>query len=68
MSFTRVMIDMGNSTNLTAEEAATSLAKFTNITGLSNSQVGRLGATVVDLGNNMATTERDIVEMGLRHH
>lgn len=66
MSFTRVMIDMGNSTNLTAEEAATSLAKFTNITGLSNSQVGRLGATVVDLGNNMATTERDIVEMGLR--
>ena len=28
------MIDMGNSTNLSAEDAATSIAKFANITGL----------------------------------
>lgn len=34
LGFTRVMIDMGNSTNLSAEDAATSIAKFANITGL----------------------------------
>ena len=32
LSFTRVMIDLGNSTNLSAEEAASSLAKFANVT------------------------------------
>ena len=30
LGFTRVMIDMGNSTNLSAEDAATSIAKFAN--------------------------------------
>ena len=35
LSFTRVMIDLGNSTNLSAEEAASSLAKFANVTKMS---------------------------------
>lgn len=63
LDFTRVMIDLGYSTNLTATEAATALARVANITGTAAEDYGRLGATIVDLGNNFATTEREIVEM-----
>lgn len=63
LSFSRTMIDMGESTNLSAEEAATAIAKIANIMGLSSDDYSRFGASVVDLGNNFATTEKDIVEM-----
>ncbi len=66
MSFTRVMIDLGNSTNLSADEAATALAKFANVTKMSADDYSRLGSTIVALGNNFATTEADIVEMGTK--
>lgn len=66
LSFTKVMIDLGNSTNLSAEEAASSLAKFANVTKMSASDYDKLGATIVALGNNFATTEADIVEMATR--
>ncbi len=66
LSFTRVMIDLGNSTNLTAEEAASSLAKFANITNMSAKDYNKLGSTIVALGNNFATTEADIVAMATR--
>ena len=64
------MIDMGNSTNLSAEDAATSIAKFANITGLAadtsmsaDEKYKKMGSTIVDLGNNYATTEADIMNM-----
>lgn len=66
LMFTKSMINMGESTNLSAEEAATSLARFSNIMGTNQKDVGRLGAAVVGLGNNFATTEREIVEMAMR--
>lgn len=66
LQFTKTMINMGEATNLSAEDAATSLARFSNIMGTSQNDAGRLGAAVVGLGNNFATTEREIVEMGLR--
>ena len=66
MSFTKVMLDLGNSTNLSAEEAASALAKFANVTKMSAENYSNLGATIVDLGNNFATTEADIVEMSTR--
>ena len=66
MSFTRVMIDLGNSTNISAEEAASALAKFANITGMTADEYSNLGSTIVALGNNFATTETDIVEMSTR--
>lgn len=64
--FTRVMIDMGESTNLTAEDAATTLARFANIMGTSHDEFSNLGSAIVDLGNNYATTEREIAEMAMR--
>ncbi len=66
MSFTRVMIDLGNSTNLSATEAATALAKFANITKMSASNYSNLGSVITALGNNFATTEADIVSMATR--
>lgn len=66
LDFTRVMIDLGEATNLSSDEAASALAKFANITGTTADEYSRLGSTIVDLGNNFATTERDIVEMATR--
>lgn len=66
LSFTRTMIDLGESTNLSADEAASSLAKFANITGTSADDYNRLGSVIVGLGNNFATTEADIVAMSTR--
>ena len=66
MNFTRVMIDLGNSTNLSADEAASALAKFANVTKMSASNYSNLGSVIVALGNNFATTEADIVSMATR--
>ena len=65
-AFTRTMINLGETTNLSAEEAATAIARMSNIFGTAVSDVGRFGATVVDLGNNSATTEAEIVGMATR--
>ena len=64
--FTKTMIDLGESTNLSAEEAATSLARFSNITGTAFSDVDKLGSAIVGLGNNFATTEAEIMLMSMR--
>lgn len=66
VSFTKTMIDMGESTNMSAEQAATSLARLANITKLPQNQFSNLGSAIVDLGNNFATTESEITEMALR--
>lgn len=66
VGFTKVMIDMGESTNMSAETAATSLARLANITKLPQDKFSNLGASIVDLGNNFATTESEITEMALR--
>lgn len=65
-AFTKTMVDLGETTNLTAEEAATDLAKFSNIMGTSASDVDRLGSALVALGNDGASTEKDIISMALR--
>lgn len=64
--FTEVMINLGESTNLSSEQAASSLAKFSNITNMSADNYENLGSAIVALGNNFATTEADIVEMSTR--
>lgn len=64
--FTRVTADLGVTTNMAAADAAEAFARFANIMDMPLDQVDRLGSTVVELGNNLATSEREIVNMGLR--
>lgn len=66
LDFTKTMIMLGDSTNLSADEAATTLARFANIVQMSQSDFSKLGSVLVDLGNNFATTEAEIAAMGLR--
>lgn len=63
--FTRIVGMLRTTTNL-GDAAGTSMARFSNIVGLSQDNFDRLGATVVDLGNNLATTESEIFTMALR--
>lgn len=66
LSFTRTMIDLGNATDIVAQDAAMSLAQMANITQMPESEFSNLGSTIVMLGNNLATTESKIVEMATR--
>ena len=65
-NFTETMIMLGDTTNLTAEEAATNLARFMNITGEGTENVDKIGSAIVELGNNFATSESEIVQMATR--
>ena len=64
--FTEVMAQMGTATNLVGEEGAATLARFMNVMNVSQDQVRNIGSTIVDLGNNSATTEAEIAAMALR--
>ena len=71
--FTKVMVMLGDTTNVSCTDAATAFAKFMNVTGHTDSTtkeyvdtVERLGSVLVHLGNNTATTENDILRMATR--
>lgn len=64
--FTETMLAMGVSTNLSAEEASTGLARFRNIMGSTEGDIENMGSTIVGLGNRFATTEAEILAMSMR--
>lgn len=63
--FTRSMIMMGDSTNVSAGEAAESLARFANITGMDQANFERLASSVTVLGNTFATSQADVLNMSM---
>ena len=63
LDFTEVVAALSVTTNLSAEEAAISLARIANITGLTAAEYDNFGSTLVALGNNSAAFESEILEM-----
>lgn len=68
VGFTRVMIDLGESTNVTSDQAATAITQISNVfgSGFPISQVENFGSAVVALGNSSATTESQILDISQR--
>jgi len=70
VGFTKTMIDLGESTNLTADEAATNIAQISNVMGTMEREgsagIRKFGSTLVALGNDGASTEKDILSMAQR--
>lgn len=66
LTFTKVIADLGVTTNLSGEEAATMLAQYANVMNMPLDNIDRLGSTIMALGTNTATTEKDIAEMAQR--
>lgn len=64
--FTRVMIMLGDTTNISAEEAGDSLARLSNLLNLTTDDYERMGSALVELGNNFPTTESEIASMASR--
>lgn len=63
LDFTKVMIDLGNTTDLTADQAATSFAQIANVIKLPQDKFDEMGSTLVALGNAGASTESQILEL-----
>jgi TP901 family phage tail tape measure protein len=64
--FVESVAKIGFTTNLTTEQAATSFARIANIMQEPITNIDRMASSVVDLGNNFATTESEIVEFANR--
>lgn len=63
IDFSEVMSMLSTATTMTADDAATMLAQFANITQMNPAYYSNLASAIVDLGNNYATTEQKITEM-----
>lgn len=70
VEFTETVAALGVTTNLTQEAAATALAQIANIFQVSADDMAlntaKVGSALVDLGNNFATTEADILTFAQR--
>lgn len=68
--FTKTMALLGVTTDLSAEQAAFAIARLANIMGVSSEDMSKFaiqaGNAIVDLGNNAAATEPEIVNLALR--
>lgn len=66
IAFTTTVAMLGATTNLVSEDAARFLGKFAAITGATDQDFEKIGATLVDLGNKTAATETEIAKLSLR--
>lgn len=66
-SFTEQMVMLGEATDdLTADEAATAIAQFANVMQMGADETDNFAAALVDLGNNGASTEGQILALAAR--
>lgn len=66
LNFTKTYADLQESTNISGSEGAADLQRFLNLTEQSTQNVARVGGVIVELGNNFATTETEILAMAIR--
>lgn len=64
--FGEVSSGLDIATDMSAEQAATEMAQFANITRMAHDDIDRYASTIVNLGNNLATTESKVSSMGQR--
>ena len=61
LKFTEVMAGLAKTTNIAGEEGAIALARLIKVTDENIDNVDRLGSVIVDLGNNTAALENEIL-------
>lgn len=64
--FGEVASGLDIATDMDAETAATEMAQFANITQMAHGDIERYGSAIVNIGNNMATTESKVSSMAQR--
>ena len=64
--FTEVVAKLGGATNMSFEQAATSMARFLNVTNESISSIDQFASVLVELGNNTAAQEGEILMLAQR--
>ena len=64
--FIDTVAKLGVATNMTAEQAAFSVARLANVTGIGAENADQLANVLVRLGNNTAATESEIVLLATR--
>jgi len=64
--FTEVVAMIGETTNVSSEQASTALGQLSNVLGLTQKDYDNFGAALVDLGNKGASTEAQILEIASR--
>jgi len=65
-TFTETIAKIGVATELSTEAAALGFSRLGNVLGVAENDFDRMGAALVDLGNNSATTEDQILTFALR--
>ena len=65
-TFIETIAKLGVATRLSTDTAALALARLKTIFQLSNNDISRLGSSLVDLGNNFAALEDEILSTALR--
>lgn len=66
VDFARVMALLGVTTNVTSDQAASSIAKIQNVFQAAGKETENFASTLVDLGNKGASTEAEILELAQR--
>lgn len=67
LDFTKTMVMLGDAADsVSATDAAMSLSKLFAVLGENDSNIMRAGSAITDLGNNMRTTEAQIIDMATR--
>lgn len=64
--FTITMAKLGRATDVTGEEGAKSIARILTVTNTGIGDIDRFASALVDLGNNAAASEQEILTVAIR--